>query len=102
MFLNTDLKLVLKSFKLRCVNILEYLKKLALFREADLPDISVLNYFDEKEVPVKNYCVEDGDVNTFLLEVIGTPRNYGPSREEKEKKVREENEKKVSLIIIMY
>jgi len=60
----------------------DYLKKLAAFRERDVPDACVLNYFDENEVPVKNFDVESGDVLEFMTRVIGKQRNYGPSKEE--------------------
>jgi malate/lactate dehydrogenase len=67
-----------------------------VFRDGDVPDLTVLNYFDENEVPVKNYDVEKGDVHDFMVSVIGKPRNYGPSREELEHARQEIIDQKVS------
>ena len=34
---------------------------------------------------VRNYTVEEGNVEEYMVKAIGKPRNYGPSREELQK-----------------
>eukprot|EP00731_Ephydatia_muelleri_P027932 Em0019g805a len=75
------------------------LRRLALFREQNEDDVTVLNYFDELEIHPSHVDVEKdssqnmADTIEHIKELIGEPRNYGPTPEEimeMERKAKEE------------
>lgn len=65
-------------------------RRLAEFRRNNTEDNTVLNYFDELELhPIKIDVVKDtsemmGDTVQKIIEIIKSPRNYGPTKEELE------------------
>ncbi|MBN3323552.1 KAD7 kinase, partial [Atractosteus spatula] len=68
----------------------QFLRRLAAFREANVEDETVLNYFDELEIHPEhiNISSRDDAEYTAVIEqiekVVGKPRNYGPTVEELE------------------
>ncbi|KAM9435519.1 adenylate kinase 7-like, partial [Clarias gariepinus] len=66
----------------------EFLQRLALFREENLEDKTVLDYFDELEVHPEHIDISVNDpeneaTSRKIIEVVGEPRNY-PTPEEQE------------------
>ncbi|KAI4891646.1 hypothetical protein NFI96_024852 [Prochilodus magdalenae] len=76
----------------------KFLRRLASFRESNSEDETVLNYFEELEIPTEHIEITSDDVLEYLLVMekiiksVGTPRNYGPSSEEVEQKARRQAE----------
>ncbi|XP_078516254.1 adenylate kinase 7 isoform X2 [Lissotriton helveticus] len=77
-----------------------YLRSLALFRDLNTEDETVLNYFDELEIHPDHIDVAADDdpqyrtVTKHITETVGEPRNYGLTPEEmakQEKKAAEEH-----------
>ncbi|XP_013999274.1 adenylate kinase 7 isoform X2 [Salmo salar] len=68
----------------------EYLTRLKKFRKANVEDETVLNYFDELEIHPEHIEVnnavdpEYGAVMDKITRLVGRPRNYGPTPEERE------------------
>ncbi|CAH1792741.1 unnamed protein product [Owenia fusiformis] len=73
-------------------------RRLALYREVNTEDETVLNYFDELEIhPEKMDIVKDAsdmckDTVEKIKKIMGEPRNYGPTPEELEEMRRKEEE----------
>ncbi|XP_026869746.2 adenylate kinase 7 [Electrophorus electricus] len=63
-------------------------RSLALFRENNLEDVTVLNYFDELGIHPKHIGITTNDNLEYLqvmekvMRSVGEPKNYGPSTEE--------------------
>ncbi|KAK1793143.1 hypothetical protein P4O66_011555 [Electrophorus voltai] len=63
-------------------------RSLALFRENNLEDVTVLNYFDELGIHPKHIEITTNDNLEYLqvmekvMRSVGEPKNYGPSTEE--------------------
>ena len=77
-------------------------RRIETFRTNNEPEETVLNYFDEFQVPIEKIDVcEDKsekyvETSTSLMKKIGEPRNYGPTPEEiAYKKQCEEDEKRI-------
>ncbi|XP_062324567.1 adenylate kinase 7-like [Osmerus eperlanus] len=68
----------------------EFLRRLEKYREMNVEDETVLNYFDELEIHPEHIEVKDSQdveytaVVEKIMKVVGSPRNYGPTPEEKE------------------
>uniref|UniRef100_A0A8B9RDE8 Nucleoside-diphosphate kinase n=1 Tax=Astyanax mexicanus TaxID=7994 RepID=A0A8B9RDE8_ASTMX len=68
----------------------KFLRRLASFRENNSEDETVLNFFDELEIPLEHIEITSSDDLDYLLvmekvsKCVGQPRNYGPSSEEVE------------------
>ncbi|XP_062863053.1 adenylate kinase 7 [Trichomycterus rosablanca] len=79
----------------------KFLQRLAKFRENNMEDETVLNYFDELDVnPERIEIMSSDDVEyTLLMEkvvnTVGKVRNYGPSIEEVEQEERRQAEIRV-------
>jgi len=67
----------------------EFLRRLQEFRTINVDDESVLNYFDELEIHPENITISDKDTESYpriithVNHLMGEPRNYGPTPEEK-------------------
>nr|XP_006632319.1 PREDICTED: adenylate kinase 7 isoform X1 [Lepisosteus oculatus] len=68
----------------------QFLRRLAAFREANVEDETVLNYFDELEIHPEHIHISSRDDAEYtavieqIEKVVGKPRNYGPTVEELE------------------
>jgi len=77
------------------------LRRLAEFRAVNTEDETVLNYFDELEVHPDHIDIcPDTDENMKqtvekIIEIMGNPRNYGPTPEELAEIERKETEKRL-------
>ena len=92
-------------------------RRLKLYREQNEDDVTVLNYFDELEIhPVHIskpplctdlydlvcVCIDvEGDSGPLTVgkvkEILGEPRNYGPSPEEKAEAEKKQKEEEVPI-----
>ncbi|CAI8007081.1 Adenylate kinase 7 [Geodia barretti] len=64
-------------------------RRLAEFRSLNEEDTTVLNYFDEKEIHPEHTNIEEDqspecqDTVEKIKQMVGEPRNYGPTPEER-------------------
>lgn len=74
-----------------------FLRRLTEFRGANTDDSTILNFFDEQEVHAYAINAEEDEASivAHMLEHVGTPRNYGPSKEELRKQQQLLEEQKV-------
>ncbi|XP_076834327.1 adenylate kinase 7 [Brachyhypopomus gauderio] len=78
-------------------------QRLARFRECNLEDVTVLNYFDELELHPRHIEITALDDPDYMLvmekvtEAVGEPRNYGPSVEEAQEEERRRVERQLRL-----
>ncbi|XP_054827586.1 adenylate kinase 7 [Eublepharis macularius] len=78
-----------------------YLRALSIFREINVEDETILNYFDELEIHPQHIDVskfEDVENRFIVKEIIkdvGNPRNYGLTDEEKEELERNQAEERL-------
>ncbi|CAL8285613.1 unnamed protein product [Lota lota] len=65
-----------------------FLQRLATYRENNMEDVTVLNYFDELDIVPHYIEITDSDDPEYLLateqivQAVGPPRNYAPSSQE--------------------
>jgi len=82
------------------------LRRLSWFRSQNEDDITVLNYFDELEIHPEHIDVEKDQSaameNTVeqIKKIIGDPRNYGPTPEERAEMERKAYEDRVSVLFM--
>jgi hypothetical protein len=60
-------------------------KRLEEFRKANTDELTVLNFFDELEIPpvtLQADVMEPEQIMKHITDEIGAPRNYGKSNEE--------------------
>ncbi|XP_066550685.1 adenylate kinase 7 [Amia ocellicauda] len=68
----------------------QFLRRLTSFREVNVEDETVLNYFDELEIHPVHIDISSSDdtectaVIDNMLKIVGKPQNYGPTTEEME------------------
>ncbi|MCI4389630.1 hypothetical protein PGIGA_G00100390 [Pangasianodon gigas] len=74
----------------------EFLQRLSMFRDANTEEETVLDYFDELEIHPEHIEInsvndpENEAVIKKIIEVVGGPRNYGPTPEEQEEEERKQ------------
>ncbi|XP_055729279.1 adenylate kinase 7a isoform X2 [Salvelinus fontinalis] len=84
----------------------EYLTRLKTFRKANVEDETVLNYFDELEIHPEHIEVnnagdpEYGDVMDKIIRLVGRPRNYGPTPEERKEMERKSVEETAQRLVL--
>ncbi|XP_071225526.1 adenylate kinase 7a [Salvelinus alpinus] len=84
----------------------EYLTRLKKFRKVNVEDETVLNYFDELEIHPEHIEVnnavdpEYGDVMDKITRLVGRPRNYGPTPEEREEMERKSVEETAQRLVL--
>uniref|UniRef100_A0A4W5N5E9 Adenylate kinase 7a n=1 Tax=Hucho hucho TaxID=62062 RepID=A0A4W5N5E9_9TELE len=84
----------------------EYLTRLKKFREANVEDETVLNYFDELEIHPEHIEVnnavdpEYGAVMEKITRLVGRPRNYGPTPEERDEMERKSVEETAQRLVL--
>ncbi|XP_024259895.1 adenylate kinase 7a [Oncorhynchus tshawytscha] len=84
----------------------EYLTRLKKFRKANVEDATVLNYFDELEIHPEHIEVnnavdpEYGAVMDKITRLVGRPRNYGPTPEEREEMERKSVEETAQRLVL--
>nr|XP_046149126.1 adenylate kinase 7a isoform X2 [Oncorhynchus gorbuscha] len=84
----------------------EYLTRLKKFRKANVEDATVLNYFDELEIHPEHIEVnnavdpEYGAVMDKITRLVGRPRNYGPTLEEREEMERKSVEETAQRLVL--
>ncbi|KAK2864252.1 hypothetical protein Q7C36_003406 [Tachysurus vachellii] len=72
----------------------KFLQRLSIFRDANTEEVSVLDYFDELEIDHEHIEInrlddpENEAVIKKIIEVVGEPRNYGPTPEEQKEQER--------------
>lgn len=68
----------------------EFMRRLQDFRNINVEDETVLNYFDELEIHPEAIVIGENDkveherVIRHISHIVGEPRNYGPTSEERE------------------
>ncbi|KAM9341251.1 adenylate kinase 7 [Symphorus nematophorus] len=78
-----------------------FLRRLASYRETNLEDETVVNYFDELEISPLYLEITSSDEPDCLLlmqkifDTVGQPRNYGPSTQEVEEEERRKVEERM-------
>jgi adenylate kinase len=79
-----------------------FLRRLTEFRGANTDDNTILNFFDEQEIHTYSVNAEEDEssIVAHLMEHIGNPRNYGPSKEELRKQQQLLEEQKVLLLLL--
>uniref|UniRef100_A0A667Z6Q8 Adenylate kinase 7a n=1 Tax=Myripristis murdjan TaxID=586833 RepID=A0A667Z6Q8_9TELE len=83
----------------------EFVARLARYRQVNASEETLLDYFDELEIHPKHIEISTDDpeyteVVKKITEVVGTPKNYGPSPEEQEEEARrleEERRQKMAM-----
>ncbi|XP_045067118.1 adenylate kinase 7-like [Coregonus clupeaformis] len=84
----------------------EYLSRLKKYRKANVEDETVLNYFDELEIHPEHIEVnnavdpEYGAVMEKITRLVGHPRNYGPTPEEREEMERKSAEETAQRLVL--
>ncbi|XP_041721205.2 adenylate kinase 7 [Coregonus clupeaformis] len=84
----------------------EYLSRLKIYRKANVEDETVLNYFDELEIHPEHIEVnnavdpEYGAVMEKITRLVGHPRNYGPTPEEREEMERKSAEETAQRLVL--
>ncbi|XP_051578141.1 adenylate kinase 7 [Myxocyprinus asiaticus] len=79
----------------------QFLRHLAGFRERNVEDETVLNYFEDLEIQPEHFEITSNDENEYLLVTeeiyrqVGKPRNYGPILEEVEEEERWQAEERL-------
>uniref|UniRef100_A0A8C7NDS8 Adenylate kinase 7a n=1 Tax=Oncorhynchus mykiss TaxID=8022 RepID=A0A8C7NDS8_ONCMY len=71
----------------------EYLTRLKKFRKANVEDETVLNYFDELEIHPEHIGKDE-------IMLVGRPRNYGPTPEEREEMERKSVEETAQRLVL--
>ncbi|KAM6973300.1 adenylate kinase 7 [Aplochiton taeniatus] len=72
----------------------QFLRRLATYRESNMEDETVLNYFDELDNPPHHMEVTSSDdqeylmVTKHIIKMVGPPKNYGPTSLEQEEEER--------------
>ncbi|KAM9432425.1 adenylate kinase 7 isoform 1-T1 [Salvelinus alpinus] len=72
----------------------QFLRRLARFRESNVDDETVLNYFEELDIHPEHIEITSSDDQEYLvvteriIKSVGKPKNYGPSSQELEEEER--------------
>ncbi|XP_030638984.1 adenylate kinase 7 isoform X2 [Chanos chanos] len=80
-----------------------FLRRLNRFRASNVEDETVLNFFDELEIHPEHIEITSSDDAEYLLvtekviQIVGKPRNYGPSTEELEAEERRQADCRLRL-----
>ncbi|XP_017310927.2 adenylate kinase 7a [Ictalurus punctatus] len=83
----------------------EFLQRLSMFRDANMGEETVLEYFDELEIHPEHIEInsvndpENEAVIKKIIEVVGVPRNYGPTAEEQAEQERKQAVEKQQRIM---
>uniref|UniRef100_A0A667XQH6 Adenylate kinase 7b n=1 Tax=Myripristis murdjan TaxID=586833 RepID=A0A667XQH6_9TELE len=78
-----------------------FLQRLASYRENNVEDETILNYFDELDIMPQHMEISNSDDPEYLLlmqkisRVVGRPRNYGPSSQEVTEEERRRADEKI-------
>ncbi len=77
-----------------------FLRRLQEFRANNTDDNTILNFFDEQEIHAFSVNAEEIETSILahMIEHIGTPRNYGPSKEEIRRQQKALEEQKVNTV----
>jgi len=79
----------------------EFMRRLQDFRNLNVEDETVLNYFDELEIHPETIAISESDdkeherIINRISRMVGEPRNYGPTEEEREELERKQVEEKM-------
>ncbi|XP_062325724.1 adenylate kinase 7 isoform X2 [Osmerus eperlanus] len=80
----------------------QFLRRLASFRESNVEDETVLNYFDELDIRPIHIEITSSDDQEYLvvmeriINIVGKPKNYGPTSQELEEEERRSAETRLS------
>nr|XP_046164306.1 adenylate kinase 7 [Oncorhynchus gorbuscha] len=72
----------------------QFLRRLARFRESNVEDETVLNYFEELDIHPEHIDITSSDDQEYLvvteriIKSVGKPKNYGPTSQELEEEER--------------